>query len=246
MAPLKQLKGAVSALVKRGEEIFTKTGQILHTGTVDKHALADEVCRAYHEWYSQAVVLVGANLPERESEFITLHAGTERGEGAGYYASNLFVELYEGGGVYINARHFRTCLQTEVAILKSILPTIEVRALRVRELVAGDLMTDEIGAAGYLLEHGFVRPAGIVAGLVLEQKLKLMCEKAGIQVGDRETIGSLNARLRDYYDDPTDYKRVSWMAEVRAHCGHDKGKDPATEQVRELIDSVHKFVSTVS
>jgi hypothetical protein len=83
-------------------------------------------------------------------------------------------------------------------MLLSVPSIIELRALEVAALVTSDLVQGELNEARLLLEHGFVRAAGAVAGVALEAHLKLLHDQSGLTYADKDSIVSLASRLRQH------------------------------------------------
>ncbi len=248
MVDAKNLKKAVDRLVAEGESVLETAMWISDEATtaeMTEEEIAEDVNHNYHKWYSQAQVLVSAYLPERQAEFEALHAGDKHSIGLARRARNFHIKIGDNPREF-PIQEFRSSMMTQIGIVRSIPGVAELRRLNIKQLLAAELIGDELEAARHLLENGFVRAAGVVAGVALERHLKTMCEKRKIITSNRETVGTLNNRLKECYEDPTNYKKVGWMAELRATCSHEKGKEPNERQVTELIGAVYKFVSTAT
>ena len=79
---------------------------------------------------------------------------------------------------------------------------------------------------------------------MLEKHLKklLTAHRIGIPK-QNATIGDLNDLLRKngIFDTPT-WRKVSYLADIRNICSHEKGVEPTREQVIELIDGINWLV----
>jgi hypothetical protein len=234
---VERLKELARNLAARGREIAEEA-----RGAPDAHKLTGD----YHEWFAAARVLLHQVQPMMVAEFVTLYEGTG---GSANYGD------YERLGISDGLGRFDWTPARAIVIKKIIaqagmlsgLPTvIDLHVMDLRSLAAYDIMSDELAAAGHLVETGYTRAAGAVGSVVLERHLKLMCANRNIAIGDRETIGSLNQKLKDQYLDVADYQRVRWLSEIRAQCDHDKEKEPDAEAVEKLISQVREFISTVS
>lgn len=200
---------------------------------------AREINDNYRAWYSAAWPLITANLPERSQEFETLY------EDSGLH---LFDIMGEGGTL---ARRplvlFEKCFSAQVGLVRSIPSAIESKALGLRGILARDLMDDELSAARHLLDNGYVREAGVIGGVVLERHLKLLCDKHGVTVGDKDTLGQLNDKLRKSYPDDAEYRRVQFLNEIRISCAHDKAAlPPDPSKISQLLSGVQGFVATIT
>ena len=211
------------------------------------HDVAD-LTRTYHEWFAAARVLIRQIQPELEAAVFSLYEGTEGAGGAlekdpqrmgiiGAFARFPWTPAHNTLVMKINA---------QAGMVAGLMGVLDIKALDLQSLVAYDLMTDELAAAEHLVETGYTRAAGAVTGVVLERHLKMMCNNRRVAMGERETLGSLNLKLKDSYQDPSDYRRVIWLSEVRAQCDHDKDKEPDAGTVKGFVHEVRKFISTVS
>jgi hypothetical protein len=137
--------------------------------------------------------------------------------------------------------------QSQIGFVRAIPSAIGSKALGLRGILARDLMDDELSAARHLLDNGYVREAGVIAGVVLERHLKLLCDKNTVTVGDKDTLGQLNDKLRKHYPDDSEYRRVQFLNEVRISCAHDKtAVPPDPNKVSQLLSGVQGFIATIT
>ncbi len=245
-----QLVGEANSILAKKDQIFatlqratgradeTTSGWMTDEETADSYRLAREITGDYAAWYPPAWHLVSANLPERRGEFESLYEGC-RSQSVEIMGAD--GQLRRGPLVL-----FEKCFCAQAGFVRSIPAAIESRALALRGILARDLMDDELAACDHLLRNGYVREAGTIAGVVLEHHLKLMCEKRGLPVEDKDTLGALNAKLRQHYPDDSEFRRVQWMSEIRAACAHEKSSPPERRRVEELISTVRDFVTAIS
>lgn len=116
-----------------------------------------------------------------------------------------------------------------------------------RNIVRADLFDSELAAARELKKHGFIRAAGVIAGVVLEEHLSQACENHRIRVAKKNpTIGDYNDLLRDggVYDIPV-WRNIQRLADLRNLSGHKKEREPTDDEVGELIDGVDKTMKTI-
>ena len=89
------------------------------------------------------------------------------------------VSLMGDNTPHIQARNYG--LECAKNILQACIWEIEqFGALRFKELVHSDLFADMLEAAEYLLGEGYKDPAAVMAGGVLEQRLRELCRKHGV------------------------------------------------------------------
>jgi hypothetical protein len=88
--------------------------------------------------------------------------------------------------------HFRQ----QLAILKAAGRRFESSLFEIRQLIQADLFDSEIDAARELVRSGFLRPAGALAGVILEKHLLQVCEDHTVKGTKKNpTIGDLNELL---------------------------------------------------
>lgn len=213
-----------------------------------------ELRREYQKWYSQAQHLVSSHLPSGLEEFQTL-----------YLDPNPLIRSFTTDEIdYLGTRR---CLRTTLkfkdreesfrrlffadveqqrGILLAVPQILNIRALEVTALVTADLMEGELNEARLLLEHGFIRAAGAVAGVALEANLKLLHDQTGLEYPDKKSIVSLATNLR-MHDVITlgDEKICIAIADTRNKCDHKEEKKPTEEEVEELIEDVGRFAMRV-
>jgi hypothetical protein len=135
----------------------------------------------------------------------------------------------------------------QLEILKSVEARFESSLFDIRQLVQADLFDSELDTARELLKKGFLRPAGVVAGVVLEKHLTQVCDNHSVVIRKQHpTIGDFNDLLKssDILDIPT-WRSVERLGDLRNLCGHNKQREPNKEEVTELIGGVDKITKTL-
>ena len=179
----------------------------------------------YQRWYSQVKYIVNAYLPKRLKELERFYDFISR------YLTNPSHLDYAGKG---SRMQFQTALEQQQGILLSVPHVIELRVFEVTVLVTADLVQGELHQAGLLLEHGFIRASGAVAGVALESHLKLLHSKSGLTYTDKDSIVPLASRLRqNSFISLGDEKKCIAMADTRNKCDHKKPNDPTMDEVAE-------------
>ena len=149
--------------------------------------------RECQRWYSQVQLLVSKHLPNRSDELSNL-----------YYSpgpnldSSKDVHTYYGIRSYLRTtpnweresefrQRFEADIEQQRGILFAVPHVIDMQALDVAALVTADLVRGELNEARLLLDHGFERAAGAVAGVALEAHLKLLHDQSGLTYTDKDT-----------------------------------------------------------
>lgn len=121
-----------------------------------------------------------------------------------------------------------------------------------RQLINADLFSDFLGMAEYLLqEEQLKQPAAVVAGGVLEEHVRKLCDQFGvsttIQEGSKtkpKKIDVMNADLAkaNAYG-RNDQKQVTAWCGIRNSAAHAKYDEFDESQVRMMIAGIRDFVS---
>ena len=138
-------------------------------------------------------------------------------------------------------------LSNQVDILRSAEKHFTSALFEIKALLQADLFDSELDVSRELLANGFVRAAGVVSGVVLERHLAEVVSNHGLTTRKKNpTIADFNDLLKDggVLDTPS-WRKVQRLADIRNWCGHDKGREPETEEVEELIDGVEKYTKTL-
>jgi hypothetical protein len=209
----------------------------------------------YQSWYTEAFRAIKQLLPERLAEF------------AGYYqidpkrkAVNALTFVIQDWllGVrpaanYLGEKQFDELaailgrLHSQIEILASANARFDSLLFDIRQLVQADLFDSEIDAGRELLRAGFLRAAGVVAGVVLEKHLSEVCESHNIQTRKKNpTISDFNDALKagDVVDVPT-WRFIQRLGDLRNLSGHSKDREPTSDEAAELLDGVAKIVKSV-
>lgn len=120
--------------------------------------------------------------------------------------------------------------------------------VEVEELVHADLFSDFIEMAHELHEKGFVGPAAVVAGSVLEEHLRKLAAKNGISLADGngraksvEVIG-VDLRKAQAITEVERKSVTAWYAQ-RTEAAHGRADALAPPEVERMIDGVRDFVA---
>ncbi len=116
------------------------------------------------------------------------------------------------------------------------------------ELVHADIFSDFLNMAEYLIQQGYKDPAAVVAGSVLEEHLRKLCDKHSIPVlkpdGSPKKADTLNSELAsaNVYS-KLDQKSVTAWLGLRNDAAHGKYPEYTKEQVALMIQGVRDFAS---
>ena len=115
------------------------------------------------------------------------------------------------------------------------------------ELIRSELFSDFLDMATYLLEEGLKDPAAVIAGGTLEEHLRKLCEKNGIDTlkSDKKSkkADTLNSELAAFYSNPKgDLKSVTAWLDLRNDAAHRHYERYTLEQVKIMIMGIREFM----
>jgi len=199
----------------------------------EKSPLPPDVGRIYQQWYSAARVILAKNQPDRLAEFDEAYSAIQQMIQRRYVMKDEQFRLMD----LINAQF--DILAAVPSHLRFSIYDIELEAYSV-------LMDDELEAARHLLSKGFSRPAGVLAGVILERHLKNLLRKhtPPIKYRKNATLSSLNDLCKSAVYDLVTWRKVQHLTDLRNLCAHDKTREPTKDEVTELIGGVSAILRT--
>lgn len=120
----------------------------------------------------------------------------------------------------------------------------------IKSLVAGEIFADFIEMAEHLLNSGYKDPAAVIAGGVLEEHLRQLCTKSGIET-ERDEGGRIVPKKADALNSDLtkaavygklDQKSVTSWLDLRNNAAHGKYSEYETAQVDLMIKGVTDFL----
>jgi hypothetical protein len=113
-----------------------------------------------------------------------------------------------------------------------------------KHLIRADLLDDFLGQAEILLDQGYNVPAASLAGAVLEDTLRKLCDINSITYPAKTKIDSLNTELakKNVYDKLIQ-KEVTAKADLRNNADHGKFSEVREADVKDMVRWIRRFVS---
>ena len=207
----------------------------------------------YESWYSEASAMISQVLPDRVDDFRRLYKVDRRKDidAESYtlsdYQLGLEVRRYQKP-VFDHANVAFAKFTQQLNIVIAAKRVLESRLADIRGVLQADLFDSELDAARELLKNGFMRAAGVVAGVVLERHLAEVARSHRVTVRSKSpTISTYNDALKkaEILNVPR-WRSIQGLADIRNLCGHPGERDPTREEVAELIDGVGKITKSVS
>ena len=118
------------------------------------------------------------------------------------------------------------------------------------ELIHADIFSDYIEMAEYLLEEGYKDPAAVITGSTLEEHLRKLCIKNGIDI-EILSSGKLRSKKADGMNSDLakqgvysklEQKSVTAWLDLRNKAAHGKYSEYDENQVKQLIIGVRDFI----
>ena len=234
----------LQALRTKIEQLASEADQLVQETDPNK------LPRLYQSWYSQVHHIVRIQHPSRLEDLERLYSVNPEASAMSFGTRGLYygMQTYVQDADPDHRPAFVSGLEQQRGILLAVPNIIVLRVLEVAALVTADLVQGELAQATLLLESGFIRAAGAVAGVALEAHLKLLHDQSSppLAYGDKDTIVPLATRLRKAgVISLGAEKQCIAMADTRNTCDHKKKQDPTEEEVQELIDDVDRFTKRV-
>lgn len=113
----------------------------------------------------------------------------------------------------------------------------------VKNLIEAELFDDFLEQAEQLLKAGYYQPAAVIAGSVLEDGLRKLCEKHNIPLPDKPKLDWMNSELAKHgvYNKLTQ-KKITSLADLRNNAAHGKWNEFEKTDVEEMLRSVRSFM----
>ena len=195
--------------------------------------LGQRVLSDYQQWYTESTLVVKQLIPHRFDEFIE-----------SYFQADLdsLTSIPYERGMNPSLEIYKK-MRLQYQILASSKSQLDSVVSNLRKIVQADLFDSELDAARELLDKGFTRAAGALAGVSLERSLKdLMADNDITFDSSKPTIGSMNEQLKGegVYGIPV-WRRVQCLADIRNQCGH-ANDEPKVYDVKDMIEGIDRFV----
>lgn len=261
---LDKYRSALESLVTLGNRMaadlhfryLKKEGRLSQTQQQSAKEIAGTFEREYQPWYSEAMAVIRQLTPDRLQEFLDLYkpARHQKTLDADSYGIQDWLKGVRASvhrttheksfdDLVIASNHFSTQLQ----ILGAAARRFESSLFDIRQVVQADLFDSELDRARELAKSGFLRAAGVIAGVVLEKHLCQVAANHNLVVRKKNpTIADLNDLLKNnsVIDIPA-WRQTQRLGDIRNLCGHSREREPTPEEVEELISGVDRVTKTL-
>ncbi len=204
--------------------------------------LQRDTIKNFEIWYSMSLKFIQQFVPEKVKEFTFYYKSNEVGV-------DQIQELLQFNkmpqSLPINKkmilRNFIHKFDRQRHILLTIPGIEKIKELSIRDLIYATFIDREIDEAIHLYEKSHYRAAGAIAGIALEQHLRLLCDKYDLNYEKKDRIEPLVQKLyKNDKIDITEMKSIQHLANIRDKCDHPS--DITASKVKELIEGIKKIL----
>lgn len=257
MSKYSKIEAELNKLFKLGIEILlyhTDAEIQIQDETIKKPKSLDSLPLCYNRWYSLAVSTLKAvgtdRLLEFESYYTTKHSIKELN--IDNYTISHFLEgrllRFSSGDNNSHCLHiFTSKFFQQISILESVKYRLHSSLNDITQLVQADLLDSEIEACRQLVKQKYFRAAGVICGVIIERHLNSVCENRKLKVNKKNpTINDFNEQLKiAEVIDTIKWREISYLADIRNLCGHNKEREPTADEVNSLIEGTNKLIKTL-
>jgi hypothetical protein len=114
----------------------------------------------------------------------------------------------------------------------------------VRTMIRAEVFDDLLEQGQHLFEQGYYLPAAVLAGGVLEETLRKLCERNGIVLSSKPKLDGMNTELakKGVYNTLLQ-KRITWLADIRNKAAHGQLTEFSSSDVDTMLRQVREFVT---
>lgn len=263
---LNRYEADLKSLISRAERLMIAMQRSIDSKAVDaqlKKTLGEQAVsfigslpdfkEGYQSWYSEALAVIRQLLPDRLADFKSHYEKPKSARRELTAANYVIDDFYQGlqvtrgyDNVIVSPSAAVPRFSAQISILKACQARFKSSLFDIRQLVHADILDSELAGARELLKNNFLRPAGVVAGIVLERHLQEVVASHDVKVKTRPTLGDFIQVLKDAEVLGTpDWRRLQHLNELRVKCTHNKGSEPTAEDVDDLITGVDRTIKTL-
>jgi hypothetical protein len=113
-----------------------------------------------------------------------------------------------------------------------------------RVLIEAEIFDDFLEQAEHLHKHGYIGPAAVVAGSVLEDGLRKLCLRNGFSLAAQPKMDTMNADLaKAGVYTLLVQKKITALADIRNKAAHGRWSEFKDQDVQEMLEQVRSFLA---
>jgi len=248
---LLRLKDKVQDLMLIGEQLRAKGVKAYTRPSVKRHA---EFSRGYEEWYRACLALLQANGASTVADFCAHYKGFDLLMEDTLHKVLMNPPQNGTDGYYPReTTAIESRLRRQIDLLSSLSGEVEARESSYLSALSSAYVDDEYGQAEELLANGYVRAAGVVAGVAMERHARLLARSHNVAL----TPNPPSKQKADFSDTIYCLKRAGVITEVqrrqfeslygiRTDCAHVNRPEPQQGDVKRLVEEGRTLAATLT
>lgn len=210
--------------------------------------------QAYQSWYSAAQAVIRQFLPGRFVDFTALYEqskGRKEIRADNYviedYLKKVIITTGFDKKVVASPADAIPVFQQQINILNSVFERMDNVLFQMQQLLQAELLDQELLSARQLAKNQFLRSAGAICGIVLENHLDQLCGIHLIKVTKKNmTIKDYNDLLKKQEIYPFEtWRFIQHLGGLWTLCCRNKKEMPTVDEANELIDGTERIIKTV-
>ena len=257
MSKYTKIKAELEDLFRLGIEIllFHTDSKIEIKGNpIERPQSLDSLPLCYNRWYSLSISTlkaIGADrLLEFESYYTTKHQIKElniENYTISHFLTGRLLRFSSGDSEAICQGIFATKFIQQISIMESVKYRLDSSLNDITQIVQADLLDSEIETCKHLVKQKYFRASGVICGVIIERHLSSVCKTKNLVITrNNPTINDFNEQLKNNeIIDIIKWREISYLADIRNLCGHNKEREPTEDEVKSLIEGTNKLIKTL-
>ncbi|OKS84580.1 hypothetical protein [Mucilaginibacter polytrichastri] len=267
MTATDQIKTELKKLANQGVNLFNAMQVEQYPGNMEHHftnvlkkdyqsfvKTLPVFSQAYQPWYSAAQSVVRQFLPGRIADFTGLYEqpkGRKEVRADNYVIEDYLKKVIVTAGfdkkIVASPSDAIPVFQQQINILNSVFDSLDNVLFKMEQLLQAALLDQELLSARQLAKNQFVRSAGAICGIVLENHLDQICGVHQIKVPKKNLIiKDYNDLLKKHEIYPFEtWRYIQHLADLWVLSCRNKKEIPTIEEANALIDGTEKIIKTV-
>lgn len=240
-----KIKEELNDLVDEGNRLINKLKAEKDNIELDFHL-------DYQKWYTLAIKIVKLLGSDRYDEFKSYYEIDPKRKSLSYgtYVIQDFMKgVVPSRSTYSNFNSITYVMRNifnQVNIISSLISRIDSVIANMDFELQADIFDSELETANRLVKVNS-RAAGAICGVVIEKHLNKVIERHGHILRKKNPgIGDMNEILKsENVYDTIAWRKISYLADIRNICVHNKTSNPTEEQVFELVEGANWIIKNI-
>lgn len=111
----------------------------------------------------------------------------------------------------------------------------------IKSLIQAEIFDNELEQSKELLKSNYYVASAVIAGVVLENGLRELCNRENLEIGKLDKMNSDLAKKGIY--NKLQQKRITSLADIRNSAAHGKNNEFTKSDVERMIEEIEQFLS---